>query len=63
MMTKTEWMTKVKQNEEGMSIIQYVEEEVRRQGHDVTMPDGLNRVAWMLKAWSWAMQHYPLDVP
>jgi hypothetical protein len=36
-------------------IIDYVTEEVWRQGHDVTESDGLIRVAWMLDAWVYAM--------
>lgn len=39
-----------------MTIIEYVTEEVERQGHDTTKPDGLDRVGWMLGAWSYAMQ-------
>lgn len=38
-----------------MTIIEYITEEVSRQGHDVTKPDGLIRVSWMLDAWVWAM--------
>jgi hypothetical protein len=38
-----------------MAIVEYVTEEVRRQGHDVTSEDGLLRVAWMLKAWVYAL--------
>ena len=34
-----------------MNVIDYVKEEVRRQGHDIATPDGLERVAWMLLAW------------
>ena len=36
-------------------LIDYVTEEVWRQGHDVTKPDGLFRVSWMLEAWTTAM--------
>ena len=32
----------------------YCIEEVRRQGHDTTVQDGQERVAWMLEAWRWA---------
>ena len=38
-----------------MNVIEYVTEEVRRQGHDITSQDGLERVAWMLEAWCEAM--------
>ena len=38
-----------------MSIIEYVTEEVSRQGHDVTAIDGLERVSWMLRAWVCAL--------
>jgi len=37
------------------TIVEYVTEEVFRQGHDVTHPEGLKRVANMLDAWAWAM--------
>ena len=40
-----------------MTIIDYVTEEVRRQGHNVHKPDGLMRVSWMLKAWCHALEH------
>ena len=45
-------------------IIEYVAEEVYRQGHDVTKPDGLYRVSWMLDAWA-AMMEFEgaLDLP
>ena len=39
-----------------MTIIDYVTEEVSRQGHDVTAIDGLERVQWMLRAWVYALQ-------
>jgi hypothetical protein len=38
-----------------MNVIEYVTEEVRRQGHDVTVLDGIERVAWMLDAWTYAL--------
>ena len=38
-----------------MNVIDYVREEVRRQGHDVEALDGLLRVGWMLNAWSHAL--------
>lgn len=39
-----------------MDVIDYVREEVRRQGHDVRSRDGIERVGWMLEAWSYALQ-------
>lgn len=41
--------------EKTWSVIDYVREEVRRQGHDVTMVDGIERVSWMLGAWAQAL--------
>lgn len=38
-----------------MNVIEYVTEEVRRQGHDITALDGIERVAWMLDAWRYAL--------
>lgn len=32
-------------------IVEYITEEVWRQGHDVYAQDGLERVSWMLGAW------------
>lgn len=40
-----------------MTIIDYVTEEVRRQGHDVQTREGISRVGWMLEAWSYALLH------
>ena len=40
------------------SVVRYCEEEVRRQGHDVTRLNGLQRVEWMLDAWCWMLQWY-----
>lgn len=34
------------------SVIDYCAEEVQRQGHDVTKVDGIERVGWMLNAWT-----------
>lgn len=47
-----------------MTIIEYVTEEVTRQGHDVRVVDGLERVSFMLNAWCYALktiegQRYP----
>ena len=39
-----------------MTVIEYVTEEVRRQGHDVLNLDGIERVGWMLDAWSLAIR-------
>ena len=38
------------------AVVDYIVEEVKRQGHDITMLDGLERVAWMLRAWCTIMQ-------
>jgi len=37
------------------SVIDYVVEEVRRQGHDVTKLDGIQRVGWMVNAWAYVL--------
>ncbi len=37
-------------------VIEYVTEEVSRQGHDITSLDGIERVAWMLHAWEYALR-------
>jgi len=39
-----------------MKVIDYITEEVRRQGHDVLDLDGIERVGWMLDAWSHAIR-------
>lgn len=39
------------------TVIAYVEEEVQRQGHDTRVLDGIERVGWMLNAWSFALIH------
>lgn len=39
-----------------MTVIEYVTEEVRRQGHDIHSLDGIQRVAWMLDAWICAIE-------
>lgn len=41
-----------------LTVIEYCTEEVRRQGHDVTKLDGIERVGWMLSAWGTAMRSY-----
>lgn len=38
-----------------MSVIDYVTEEVQRQGHDTDVLDGIERVGWMLNAWEHAL--------
>lgn len=45
-----------------MTVIEYVTEEVRRQGHDTAKLDGIQRVGWMLGAWAYAME-VPLLTP
>jgi len=39
-----------------MNVIEYCTEEVERQGHDTSKLDGIQRVGWMLEAWSYAFQ-------
>jgi hypothetical protein len=39
-----------------VNVIDYVCEEVSRQGHDVESLDGIERVGWMLDAWSYALR-------
>jgi len=39
-----------------MNIIEYCTEEVKRQGHTIKNLDGIQRVGWMLEAWSYALQ-------
>ena len=38
-----------------MTPIEYVTEEVQRQGHDTCQLDGIKRVGWMLEGWSYAI--------
>ncbi len=38
-----------------MNVIEYCTEEVRRQGHDLTSLDGIERVGWMISAWGYAL--------
>lgn len=44
-----------------MTVIEYCTEEVTRQGHDIYVLDGIERVAWMLSAWAFALHrvHHP----
>lgn len=49
-----------------MTVLEYICEEVRRQGHDLAdIHDGGKRVMWMLEAWlealSWTPSDYPLQ--
>lgn len=39
-----------------MTVIDYVTEEVTRQGHNVLVLEGIERVAWMLSAWAFAIE-------
>lgn len=39
-----------------MTVIDYITEEVTRQGHDVDALDGIERVGWMLNAWAYALE-------
>ena len=49
-----------------MNVIEYVTEEVNRQGHNVQGLDGIERVAWMLAAWRtailWARTGETIDI-
>jgi Fic/DOC family protein len=38
-----------------MTVTEYIVEEVDRQGHDVHILDGLERIGWMHNAWCWAL--------
>ena len=42
-----------------MQVIEYVREEVWRQGHNIDTIDGIQRVGWMLNAWSYALGELP----
>lgn len=46
-----------------MNVIDYVTEEVQRQGHDTDIMDGIERVAWMLTAWMQAIRGESMDIP
>jgi hypothetical protein len=37
-------------------VVDYVVEEVERQGHDTGTLDGIERVGWMLDAWAYALR-------
>lgn len=45
------------------SIVDYCREEVRRQGHDITKPAGIIRVAGMLQAWEHALEYSVVGKP
>ena len=38
-----------------MNVIEYCTEEVQRQGHDIALLDGIQRIGWMLDGWSYAL--------
>lgn len=40
-----------------MNVIDYCREEVERQGHDTTSLNGIERVAGLLEAWSYALKN------
>lgn len=44
-------------------VIEYIAEEVHRQGHNLHLPDGFGRVGAMLKSWTHAVNHYPENDP
>lgn len=39
-----------------LTVVEYCTEEVQRQGHDTFQLDGIERVGWMLDAWSYALR-------
>ncbi len=45
-----------------MKVINYVVEEVARQGHDLRALDGIERVGWMLNAWAASINWTERDV-
>jgi hypothetical protein len=47
-------LTEVADKWKKWSVVEYVTEEVTRQNHDTTKPEGMMRVAWMLTAWVYA---------
>lgn len=38
-----------------MTVVEYAQEEVIRQGHNLAVKDGIDRVGWMLNGWSYAL--------
>ena len=46
-----------------MGVIEYVTEEVTRQGHDVKVQDGIERVGWMIDAWCYILPRSNSFVP
>lgn len=45
------------------AVVEYVTEEVARQGHDLTTRDGIERVGWMLNAWTHALKIHDMHKP
>lgn len=41
-----------------MKVVDYIVEEVTRQGHDVTKLDGIERVGWMIDGWCYAIKRH-----
>lgn len=46
-----------------MTILEYIIEEVERQGHNTHVIDGLERVGWMLTAWLAVLENKIPSVP
>lgn len=44
-------------------VIEYIVEEVERQGHNTHDLDGIQRVAWMTNAWAYAMKRSTHEDP
>lgn len=40
-----------------MNVVDYIVNEVERQGYDIQTLDGITRVGWMTSAWVWALQN------
>lgn len=39
-----------------MTVAEYCQEEVERQGHDIYTLDGIERIAWLMEAWAYAIE-------
>lgn len=39
-----------------LTVVEYCVEEVERQGHDTSQLNGIERIGWMLDAWSYALR-------
>jgi len=39
-----------------VNVIDYIADEVERQGHDLSVLDGIERTGWMLNAWAYALR-------